>query len=597
MSENPHFLNVSQSVSGRAWQARAIEHRDAKAMAERHDLPELLSRVLAGRGVGLDEVGAYLNPTLRSLMPRSRKLADLEKGSERIAHGVLSGERIAVIGDYDVDGMSSSALLHRFFRSLGCEPLIYIPDRLKEGYGPNRKAVETLKNQGARLLITVDCGTGAHESLTHAASLGLDTVIVDHHQADAALPQAHAVINPNRHDDLSGLGALAAVGVTFILVAAIRGRLRDRGYFTPSRPMPDLLQWLDLTALGTVCDVVPLIGLNRAYVAQGFKVMGRRINPGLAALADVAGLRRRPDPYAAGFILGPRINAAGRLGRSDLGVKLLTTGDSGEAALLARALESLNRQRQDIEAALCETAFTQARTQLDTDPDRALVFVHGQNWHPGVLGLVASRLKQRFARPAIAITHYGDGSLATGSGRSVRGVDLGCILRSACEAGLALKAGGHAMAGGLTVEAARLGKLDGFLQNRIAETATEPFFEDAILTLDGALAASAATTKLVELLDRAGPFGAGNPPPVFAFPAHHIRYGDLVGKNHVKCRLATSEGTSLKAIAFRALGTPLGEMLLNVRDRPVHIAGRLAIDDWGGARTAQLFIDDAAMIA
>lgn len=596
VSEERCFLGVSQSVSGRSWRARLSANRAAEAIAERYELPEILARVLAGRGVPLDDVTGYLNPTLRALMPKPGDLADMEEGADRIAHAVMTGEQIAIIGDYDVDGVTSSALLDRFFRAAGHRPIIHIPDRLEEGYGPGREAIARLAGEGARLLITVDCGIAAHGPLAHAAELGLDVVVVDHHQADAELPEARAVVNPNRQDDLSGLGYLAAVGVTLILVAAIAKRLRDAGHFATGRAVPDLLQWLDLVALGTVCDVVPLTGLNRAYATQGFKVMARRVNPGLAALADVARLRRRPDPYAAGFVLGPRINAAGRLGQSALGLKLLTTEDAGEAAMIAQELERLNKERQEIEIAAFEAAAMDAEAQLEEDPARALLLVAGEGWHVGVLGLIASRLKERFNRAAIAIGYGAAGGFATGSGRSVHGVDLGGAVRAAHEAGLLEKGGGHAMAAGLTVDVSRIEALGEFLNEKVAAEASAALAGPS-LTLDGALTASGATTELLELLERAGPYGAGNPAPVFAFPAHRVRYADLAGKDHVRCKIAAGDGQTIKAIAFRALSTPLGEMLLSVRDRPVHVAGRLVIDDWGGARAPQLLIDDAALVS
>lgn len=593
MSGEEAFLGITRSITGRAWNARVDNPRLARAIAERYGLPEALARVLAGREVPVDAVETYLNPTLRSLMPDPHALAGMEAGSHALAEAIATGRRIAIIGDYDVDGVTSTALLVRFLRAFGIEPLIHIPDRIDEGYGPSLEAVERLKSNGAELLITVDCGITAFDPLARAAELGLDVIIVDHHQADEDLPVARAVINPNRHDDISGQGHLAAVGVVMMLLVAVARALRARGGQVGEPP--DLLQWLDLVALGTICDVVPLTGLNRAFVMQGLKIMARRTHPGLAALADIARLQRRPDAHALGFVLGPRINAAGRLGRSMLGLQLLTSDDPGEAARLAGELETLNRQRQDIEVKAFEAAEIAASLQLERDPNRTLILVAAPDWHVGVLGLIASRLRERFSRPAIAVGIDARGGLAMGSGRSVPGVDLGGAIRAALAAGLLVKGGGHAMAAGLTVEAKGIERLSDFLVQAVAAQASASLSRPS-LTLDGALSAGAASVELIELLERAGPFGSGNPAPVFALPAQQVRYAELAGRDHVRCTLRSGDGSSIKAIAFRALGAPLGELLLSERNRPVHVAGRLILNDWGGRRSPQLMIDDAAAV-
>ncbi|WP_342642225.1 single-stranded-DNA-specific exonuclease RecJ [Rhodoligotrophos ferricapiens] len=592
MTEPEHFLGVSRSISGKAWRARHHQARSAAAIAEQHGVPEILARVLAGRGITLEEVAGFLNPTLRALMPQPGELADMLAGADRIAHAVRRGEQIAIIGDYDVDGMTSTALLIRFLRSVGCDPLVHIPDRIEEGYGPSRMAVEKLKARGAVVLITVDCGTMAHDVLAHASGLGLDVVVVDHHQAADELPTARAVINPNRLDDVSGLGYLAAVGVTLILVAAITRALRLAGHFDNCAE-PELLRWLDLVALGTICDVVPLIGLNRAYVNQGLKVMARRHSPGLAHLADCARLKRRPDTHAAGFVLGPRLNAAGRLGQAMLGLQLLITDSSAEAAYLSQMLETLNRQRQEMEIRAFEAAALDAERLLDSQPDLCVLVVANPDWHVGVLGLIASRLKERFNRPAIAIAHRPGTMLATGSGRSVAGIDLGRIVHAAHSAGIIIKGGGHAMAAGLTIAADRIEALREFVNSESSQIGMAQAAPE--LVIDGALSAGAAQMELVDLLERAGPYGAGNPAPVFVFPGHRFAYADLAGKDHVRCSLRSRDGTELKAIAFRSLGSPLGEMILSMRDRPAHVAGRLVVDDWNGGRRAQLLIEDAAV--
>ncbi len=589
------FLGVERSIRGRRWLLRLRNDRMALAIAERLNLPEILGRVLAGRGIDPEQAGAFLNPTLRELMPSPEAFRDMEKGAERIADAIMNGERVGIIGDYDVDGMAATALVSGFLRRAGAEPDIHIPHRINEGYGPSHEAVTQLQERGANVLITLDCGVMAHDPLAHAADLGIDTVIVDHHQVSEELPAACAVINPNRHDDLSGAGYLCAAGVALIFVAAINRALRRSGWWSETRPEPDILQWLDLVALATVCDVVPLQGLNRAYVRQGLKVMANRQNLGLAALADVSRLNRQPDVYALGFLLGPRLNAAGRIGSAMLGLSLLTSGDRGEAIDIAQQLEKLNRERQEIELEIVAMATHQAEAALGAKANLPALVVTGDDWHPGVLGLVASRLRERFNRPCFAlINDMGDGT-ATGSGRSIPGVDLGAAVQAAVNAGIVERGGGHAMAAGLTLATGNIGQLRGFLEDRLSG-AVETAIADNALTIDAAVSASGATIDLIQQLERAGPFGAGNPAPVFVMPAHRIAYADAAGADHVRCTLQARDGTRIGAIAFRALHTELGELLLKERDHPLHVAGRLTINDWNGKRTPQMHIIDAAFV-
>lgn len=589
-----NFLDVARSVTGRRWAARLADPRLAQAIAEKHDLPEIVARVLAARGVSLDEAGEFLTPTLRRLMPQPSALADMERGAARVADAILSGEKIGVIADYDVDGVSSAALLLRFLRAVGHDADVHIPDRLTEGYGPSEKAVAELRRRGASLLVTLDCGVLSHDPLAHAAEIGLETVIVDHHQAGAELPRALAVINPNRQDDLSGLGHLCAAGVTMILVAAVNRELRRRGAYTVARSEPNMLQWLELVALATVCDVVPLRGLNRAFVTQGLRIMARRENPGLAALADAARLSRKPDTHALGFVLGPRINAAGRIGDAVLALKLLTTTERGEASQIAQRLDSLNRERQKVELAVVDQAMVQADAAMGSAGRVAVLVVTGRKWHPGVVGLAAARLKERFGRPAFVLAEDAEGQFAAGSGRSIPGVDLGRAVRMALERGLLVKGGGHAMAAGLTVETARLAELRGFFEAELAADVAKA--AGGALQIDAALSAGGATLDLIELLGQAGPYGAGHPAPLFAFPAHRVVYADAAGSDHVRCTVEGPGGARLKAIAFRAMGSELGELLLAERKFPLHIAGRLAVDDWSGKVQPSLHIEDASPV-
>ena len=595
MTEAGHFLDVGRSLTGRHWRARLRDGRTALAIAERLGIPEILGRVLAGRGIAVDGCTDILSPRLRALMPQPAAIRDLEAGADRLARAIITGEMIGIISDYDVDGISSAALLVLYLRAFGITPKVHIPDRIAEGYGPSRAAVEGLAGQGVKLLVTLDCGVNAHDPLLAASALGLDTVVVDHHLAGPLLPEAHAVINPNRQDDLSGQGHLCAAGLTLILAAATSRVLRQAGHARLGDGGPDLLGFLDLVALATVCDVVPLATLNRAYVQQGLKVMARRENIGLAALADMARLKRRPDPYALGFLLGPRLNAAGRVGHAMAALRLLTTEDRGEANMLAQQLETLNRERQAIEIRVLETALFEAERALGLSRSLPVLLVCGENWHPGVLGLVAARLAERYRLPSFALGHQTGGLLAHGSGRSLPGVDIGAAIRDALAEGHLVKGGGHVMAAGLTVERAKLGRLRAFLEERLA-AAVADVPANAALDIDGALTASGATLDLVELLERAGPYGSGNPAPVFAFPAHRVLYADLAGHDHVRCTLVHGDGTQLRAVAFRALSTVMGETLLKERDRPLHVAGRLTVDDYNGRRGAQLMIDDVALI-
>ncbi len=580
------FLGVARSLTGRRWLARLADERAAMALAQRLQVPEIVGRVLSARGVGVDEADTFFNPALKTLLPDPGELRGMKEGAGRLAAAIVAGERIAVFGDYDVDGATSAALLARFFAAVGGRWETYIPDRLREGYGPNEAALLRLRKNGVSVVVTVDCGTSAHGPLEAAAAAGLDVIVVDHHEAEARLPRAVAVINPNRVDETSPHRQLAAVGVAFLLVVGLNRVLRQAGWYG-ARPEPDLLQWLDLVALGTICDVVPLTGVNRALVAQGLKVMARRKNPGLRALADVAGITEAPGTYHAGYILGPRINAGGRIGRADLGATLLTTGDAGEAVALAHRLDELNDERRAIEAAV-EAAAVRA---VEASGDDAVAFAVGVGWHPGVVGIVASRLVQRLNRPAFVIA-LADG-VGKGSARTIPGVDVGAAVIAARQTGLLIAGGGHAAAAGLTVAEERIGELRAFLVERLAAAVAEAGASPT-LGLDGAIALGAANCELVDLLDRVGPFGAGNAEPRFAVAASRVVRADVVGGRHVRCFLVDDAGARLSAIAFRSVETPLGPALLGAAGRALHVAGHLRADSWRGERRVQLLVDDAA---
>src|SRR6187399_2814206 len=483
------FLDVRQSVCGRVWRDRLDERATARALAitQRHGVSELLSRVLAGRDVEADAVEEFLDPTVRRLMPDPDVLTDMPKAAARIADAIERHERIAIFGDYDVDGATSAAVLAKFLRHAGGDPLIHIPDRLFEGYGPNTEAVRTLAEKGARLLVTVDCGTTSIAPLVVAKSLGLDVVIIDHHQADETLPPADALVNPNRQDDLSQLNHLAAVGLVFMTVVAVNRELRKRAFWHVLRPEPDLLDSLDHVALGTVADVVPLKGLNSAFVSKGLIAMRRREHVGLTALMDVARLTGPPEPWHLGFLLGPRINAGGRIGRASLGVELMLASDPIECGRLAAELDRLNTDRRAIEVATCAQAEAEAMAALGIEEKGAAVITASEGWHPGVVGLVAARLKERFGRPAFAVA-LEPGGIGTGSGRSIAGVDLGLAVRQAVAEGLLVKGGGHAMAAGVTLRRDALSSFRAFLEDGLAASVGVAR-RDVALPIDGAVSA------------------------------------------------------------------------------------------------------------
>ncbi len=592
-----HFLGVERSATGRVWRDRLDDRGNARSLAisQRHGVSDLLARILAGRNVEVDSVDAYLDPTVKRLMPDPYVMVGMEAAASRIADAIMRGERVAIFGDYDVDGATSSALLASFLRMAGIEPLIHIPDRIFEGYGPNAEAIQSLAARGAKLLVTVDCGTTSMEPLAEAKRLGVDTVVIDHHQADETLPPAVAVVNPNRLDDLSGLGQLAAVGLVFLTVVAVNRELRRRGFWSgAARPEPDLLALLDLVALGTVADVVPLKGLNRAFVAKGLIAMRRRERVGLTALMDVSRLTGPPEPWHLGFLLGPRINAGGRIGKADLGVQLLICADPSDAAALAAQLDHLNRERQVIETAAVEEAQAEAMAALGIEEKGAVVVTASPRWHPGVVGLVAARIKERFGRPAFAIA-LGPGDVGTGSGRSIAGVDLGRAVRQAVAQRLLIKGGGHAMAAGVTLRSGALGEFRAFLEQHLA-TDVEAARRDNALLVDGALTARAATAELHATLAAAGPFGAGNPEPVIALPAHTVAHAEEIGPAHVRARLQSGDGAAIQAIAFRAAGQKLGTALLQSRGRTVHVAGTLSVDRWQGNERVQLRMIDVAPV-
>ncbi len=580
-------LNVTSSILGQPWRWRALA-ADARDPGFTPD--DLVTQLLLSRGCPREGLEAHRNPSIRAFMPDPSIFQDMDRAAERLADAIAGNEQIAVFGDYDVDGATSAALLILLLRDLGIEARPYIPDRLMEGYGPSGAALVQLKGEGAQLIVTVDCGAQAFEALDMARDAGVDVIVVDHHKCAAALPHAWALVNPNRLDETEGAahGHLAAVGVAFLLGAALVRTLRMRGFFA-DRAEPRLLDLLDIVALGTVADVAQLRGLNRAFVSQGLKVMAQRRNIGLNALITASRLSRAPTATDLGFALGPRINAGGRVGKSDLGVRLLTTRDPAEAERIAAELDRLNEERRLIEAQVQEGAEALAIGKSN----RAVIVVAGRNWHPGVIGIVAGRLKEKYGRPAIVIALDGDG-VGKGSGRSIAGVDLGAAVLAAKDSGLLVVGGGHAMAAGLTIAEDQLDAFEAFLADRLDAAVTRSIGDRALL-LDALLAPGGVTPQLVEAMDVGGPYGMGWPQPRVAAGPLRIIKADIVGSGHVRVIASGDDGRSLKAVAFRQAETALGAALLGAPPhRRLWLAGRARIDDWGSRKAAELHIDDAA---
>ncbi|MDF1778989.1 MAG: single-stranded-DNA-specific exonuclease RecJ [Rhizobiaceae bacterium] len=592
-SRGQTFLDVEKSLSGQHWLQRldAAGLNRALAIAQVEGISDLVSRVLAGRGVIAQDATSFLAPTLRDLMPDPSSLQDMEVAASRLCDAIVAKQRVAIFGDYDVDGAASAALVALFLEHFCVPSEIYIPDRVFEGYGPNINAMDELIDNGAGLIVTVDCGSASHEALQHAKSRNVDVVVIDHHQLSDDHPPCVALVNPNRNDDLSGQGHLCAAGLVFLTLVATARTLRSRG--DKRAGSLDLLKMLDLVALATVCDVVPLTGLNRAYVVKGLVVARQMGNPGLAALMKVAGVDGPLTPYHLGFLVGPRINAGGRVGDAALGSRLLTISDTTEVQTIAETLNRLNQERQLIERSMLEEAEAEALSEIGVGEGPAVIVTASDGWHPGIVGIVAARLKEKFRRPAFAIAFNPSGS-GTGSGRSIAGFDIGRMVRDAVTKGLATKGGGHSMAAGLSLERSQLGALRAYFEETAAEK-VRSLRSNQTLKIDGAIAASGATIDLLDQLEGAGPFGAGNPQPVFVLPNHQLVDARIVGADHVKLRLADATGSKIEGIVFRASETDVGKALLNGRGKRFHIAGTLSVNHWQGSRRVQIRVIDAAM--
>jgi len=583
------FLGVERSITGRRWRTREADLALVEAFRRRFSLPEIAARLMAVRGVSLDDAEAFLFPTLRTHFPDPSSFADMDEAARVIEDAIVSGRSCAVLADYDVDGGSSGAQLVRYFRARGRELKIYVPDRMKEGYGPSVLAFERLKAEGVELVITVDCGAAAEGPLNAAADLGIDVVVLDHHLMAGPPPRARAVVNPNRLDDTSDQGHLTAAGVVLVTLAAVNREARRRG--SPgSNHLPDLMQMLDLAAIGTVCDVAPLTGFNRAIVSQGLKVLRNGKNIGMVALAENAGRRGSATVYDFGFILGPRINAGGRVGDASLATRLLSTEDEDEARELAATLEALNAERRQREAEMLAEAETAAIAEAER---RAVVIVGSHRWHPGVIGIAAGRLKDRLHKPTIVLGGVTEDEPAKGSGRSTPGVNLGAAVAAAKEAGLLINGGGHAAAAGLTVEWDKVDALKAFLSERLEPELAAAAGEARTLTVDAVGGVGAVDVGLIDALDRIGPYGQGHPEPVFALTDVRVAFAKLVKEDHVRFTLEDSRGARVGGIAFRAMKSPLGEALMK-KDALYHAAVRVKKNEWNDSIRAEVEIVDLA---
>ncbi len=583
-------LSVEQSYGGRYWTVQKPDEATVRSLSPRLGGNDLLARLLAPRGIAPESVDTFLNPTLRALFPDPASFQDMMKAAGLTLDAIVAGKQVTVFADYDVDGGTSSAILARYFRAWGQEIGLYVPDRLMEGYGPSPEAFRHLKENGADLVITVDCGAAATTALAEAVAIELPVIVIDHHLMGKTPPECAALVNPNRADDTSGQGQLAAAGVVYVFVAALDKLARERD-IAPPGGLPDILPWLDLCALGTLCDMSPLQGANRAFVTQGLKILERGQNPGLRALADIAGIGKIESVYHATFVLGPRLNAGGRVGDPWLAAKLLATEDRTEAIALAERLHAHNDERKAVESAILEQASVEAQKQLEANPDTGVLIAAGEGWHPGVIGIVAGRLKDRFHLPAIVIGWgQGLGPVAKGSARSVRGVNIGDAISAAAKAGVILSGGGHAMAGGLSLEPDQLDGLKSWMQDHMAEFREERAAAKE-LAIDAVLAPSQMSTETYDLIQTISPFGQGAPEPVFAIQNVEITHTRPIGENHLKLTVEDA-GARIDALVWRCIGTPLGDALL--QRGKVHLAGRLKDNVWNGRRSAQFEVIDAA---
>ncbi|MDB9818913.1 single-stranded-DNA-specific exonuclease RecJ [Pelagibacterales bacterium] len=574
------------SYTDSKWQVKTFDERQAELISQKFEVSNLIAKLFSIRNISIDDIASYLNPTLKDNMPDPNILMDMEKACERILVALKNNEKIAIFGDYDVDGSTSTSCLIKYFNLLGVEVVYHIPDRFTEGYGPNKEAFQKFIDQNINIIFTLDCGTLAYNEIKFAKDNNIDVIVIDHHQPEINLPEAYAIINPNRLDDTTNLGYLAAVGVTFMFIVGLNRKLRESKWFDNILKEPNIISLLDMVSLGTICDVVPLVGINRLLVQKGLEVFSKKPNIGLTALIDKANINNKISTYDLGFKLGPRINAGGRLGKSKHGTELLTCEDESKAADIATELDNFNKERQTIEAHILKTAIDSLTSE---QIDKKIIFAYGQDWHEGVIGIIASRIKQKFKKPCIVFS--AKNGIAKGSGRSIKGIDLGNLIIAATQKGIVTQGGGHAMAAGLTLDEDKILLLQDFIEDRLDSNSIALDIDDTNHA-DSIINITAVNSELYDDINKLGPFGSNNEEPNFIIKSTKITFIKEFGDNHIRCGLSSDIDKNVEGITFRSKNTPLGDAIMNNKGKLVSLYGKIKVNEWGGRRIPQFHIED-----
>ena len=581
-----NILQGFNSYTDSKWQVKTFDERQAELISQKFEVSNLIAKLFSIRNISIDDIASYLNPTLKDNMPDPNILMDMEKACERILVALKNNEKIAIFGDYDVDGSTSTSCLIKYFNLLGVEVVYHIPDRFTEGYGPNKEAFQKFIDQNINIIFTLDCGTLAYNEIKFAKDNNIDVIVIDHHQPEINLPEAYAMINPNRLDDTTNLGYLAAVGVTFMFIVGLNRKLRESKWFDNILKEPNIISLLDMVSLGTICDVVPLVGINRLLVQKGLEVFSKKSNIGLTALIDKANINNKISTYDLGFKLGPRINAGGRLGKSKHGTELLTCEDEAKAADIATELDNFNKERQTIEAHILKTAIDSLTSE---QIDKKIIFAYGQDWHEGVIGIIASRIKQKFKKPCIVFS--AKNGIAKGSGRSIKGIDLGNLIIAATQKGIVTQGGGHAMAAGLTLDEDKILLLQDFIEDRLDSNSIALDIDDTNHA-DSIINITAVNSELYDDINKLGPFGSNNEEPNFIIKSTKITFIKEFGDNHIRCGLSSDIDKNVEGITFRSKNTPLGDAIMNNKGKLVSLYGKIKVNEWGGRRIPQFHIED-----
>ena len=581
-----NILQGFNSYTDSKWQVKTFDERQAELISQKFEVSNLIAKLFSIRNISIDDIASYLNPTLKDNMPDPNILMDMEKACERILVALKNNEKIAIFGDYDVDGSTSTSCLIKYFNLLGVEVVYHIPDRFTEGYGPNKEAFQKFIDQNINIIFTLDCGTLAYNEIKFAKDNNIDVIVIDHHQPEINLPEAYAMINPNRLDDTTNLGYLAAVGVTFMFIVGLNRKLRESKWFDNILKEPNIISLLDMVSLGTICDVVPLVGINRLLVQKGLEVFSKKPNIGLTALIDKANINNKISTYDLGFKLGPRINAGGRLGKSKHGTELLTCEDEAKAADIATELDNFNKERQTIEAHILKTAIDSLTSE---QIDKKIIFAYGQDWHEGVIGIIASRIKQKFKKPCIVFS--AKNGIAKGSGRSIKGIDLGNLIIAATQKGIVTQGGGHAMAAGLTLDEDKILLLQDFIEDRLDSNSIALDIDDTNHA-DSIINITAVNSELYDDINKLGPFGSNNEEPNFIIKSTKITFIKEFGDNHIRCGLSSDIDKNVEGITFRSKNTPLGDAIMNNKGKLVSLFGKIKVNEWGGRRIPQFHIED-----